>query len=261
MKLEVRWAALAVLVVIGAWKTADFATAVAPESNNWSARILSGTLYFVVFMASEIWPHAVRPAIVRLTRAILLVLVIVVVIAQALASTYDVISDGMEYERLTDLRSKIEAFKDSQFRDLYAVYGRLLAESGCTGRSSKRSRSGTAACESLQRNREEVLNAPRTYRLDPIMTSALRELLETQLDQLEALRKKVPANRRTFEVYPMINLGIERYSYVAVIGWAVKNYNRLPAQVLFGQLARNTMVLVLALVAAFWCQQTSHVTR
>ena len=113
-------------------------------------------------------------------------------------------------------------------------------------------RGNSVACETLSKNREEVINEPKTYEFDPAGTTQFRDQLKARLERLDQLRRKLPAERRTIEVFQAFDLSIQPHSSVEVLAWASKNLDQPVAQVLAAHIGKNIMVLILTLLVGVW---------
>lgn len=251
VKIVGAWWPAAWIVIIGGWKTTEFATTIAGDPHDWLLRAMAGLLFFGPFIAAEMLPLQSGLVLPKVTKALLFSYLMIALLLQALNSTRTMVSDGMERERLLALQKSIDQYEEQRLGMLDHVYNGLLRENGCLPKAN-RARKNAIACETLWRQFEEVLNAPKTYMVDPPGNDALRELLRHRLDALDDLCRKVPAERRVFEYGTSFDFTSADHSTVEILAWTAHHSQEERAQALIAQFCRSLMLLILTIIVGIW---------
>jgi hypothetical protein len=244
------------IVIIGGWKTTEFALSIAGDSQDWLLRAMAGLLFFGPFVAAEILPPRPGSSLQKLTKIVLFSYLMVALLLQALNSTRTMMNDGMEREQLAHLREGINRYEEGRLRALDRIYRGLLQENGCIPRSS-RSQKKTIGCDTLWRQYEDILDAPRIYALDPPATDAFREMLRRKLDRLDDLSRKVPTDRRVFEYGTTFDFTPRDTTAMEILAWTAHHYGQERAQVLIAHFCRSIMLLVLTVIVGIWYHATA----
>ena len=244
------------IVIIGGWKTTEFALSIAGDSQDWLLRAMAGLLFFGPFVAAEILPPRSGSSLQQLTKIVLFSYLMVALLVQALNSTRTLMNDGMEREQLAHLRESINRHEEARLRTLDRIYHSLLHENGCTPKSS-RPQKKSIGCDTLWRQYEEILNVPRTYAFDPPGTDAFRDLLRHQLDRLDDLFRKLPTDRRVFEYGTTFDLTPHDHTAMEILSWTAHHYGQDRAQVLIAHFCRSIMLLVLTVIVGIWYHATA----
>ena len=244
------------IVIIGAWKTTEFALSIAGDSQDWLLRAMAGLLFFGPFVAAEILQPQAGSSLQRLTRTVLFSYLLLALLVQALNSTRTLMSEGMEREQLTQLRVRINRYEEERLRALDRVFRVLLRENGCIPRSNLLPKK-SIGCDTLWKQYEEVLDSPRTYALDPSGTDAFRDLLRRQLDRLSELSRKVPTGQRVFEYGATFDLTPKDHTAMEILAWTARHYGQDRAQVLIAHFCRDIMLLVLNVIVGIWYHATA----
>jgi hypothetical protein len=250
------WWPAAWIVMIGAWKTAEFASSMAGDSRDWLLRAMAGLLFFGPFIAAEMLPLETGSFLQKLTKTLLFSYLTVALLMQALNSTRTRVNDGMERERLARLQEKVSLYEQRQLQTLDSIYVRLLHENGCITKDN-RSRDAIG-CDTRRHLREDVLNTPKTFWMTPPSTDAFRELLRARLVHLDKLVRNLPIDLRVLETGPNFDLAVPDRSTSEILAWTAHNYSQERAQVLIAQFCRSIMLLILTLVIGIWYHATAE---
>src|SRR5580658_8251137 len=136
------------IVIIGGWKTTEFAVSIAGNAQDWPLRAMAGLLFFGPFIAAEMLPLQSGSALQKVTKVLLFSYLLIALLLQALNGTKTLVNDGMERERLVRLQDGINQFEERRLHMLDHVYDRLLRENGCIPKQSP-TRKNAIACEAL----------------------------------------------------------------------------------------------------------------
>ncbi len=257
VRVAAAWWSTILIVIVGAWKTAEFAEVMAGNSHNWFLQAMAGLVYFGPFVADELTPHQDRPFILRLTKPVLLTYLCIAIVFQALGSSRSFIADRMEREHLEDIRARVTIWEKGRFASLSARYQRLLQENGCYRRDQPRSRNKAVACETLFKDYREVTEAPETVVDDPLQNGLFRDAIRARVNKWTALARRLPLGPSMPEYPEPVVLSRVSQSTWQILSWTYQNYYEDHALSLLGPLFRNLMLLPLTILVGVFHNNTA----